>query len=322
MAEHAQVNHFRFLTLISAISAGLLTLGLVAPPLAQAPSGYFASGSSGSSGSSLPSSSSSEFDYPEYPEIFPDTTERLDVPVPGYADRDVLISLPENYDPARSYPVWLAYPGRFISPEHMSTDTGLQIAADAIVAYARGSGGAFAGAPYAVTSLAEDIAYSRAIIDRIELDYAVDRSRVYAIGHSNGGGFSLALACYAPDLVAGVASVSGIHYNPGTPAAGNCAQQAVPAMIIHSHYDGLSLIDGATAHGAPYVGARQMAHTWAEINGCNGHSLTRPIAPEVEAHVSQGCAKETEFVLAESRDHGWPSYSAFVAWEFLSRQTR
>ncbi|MGP6173339.1 alpha/beta hydrolase family esterase [Corynebacterium sp. A21] len=308
--------HIKF---ISLISAGLLTLGLAAAPPAQAQSVHL---SSGSSSSSLPISSSEEIDYPGFPEIFPDITERLEVPVPGFGNRDVLVSLPENYDPTRSYPVWLAYPGRFISPEHMSTDTGLQIASDAIVAYARGEGGAFAGAPYAVTEIAEDIAYSRAIIDRIELDYAIDRSRVYAIGHSNGGGFSLALACYAPDLVAGVASVSGIYYNPGTPVSGECLNQAVPTMIIHSRDDGLSLIDGATAHGAPYVGARPMARTWAQINGCEGNPLPRPVTPGVTAHVSQGCERETEFVLAESRDHGWPSYSAFVAWEFLSRQSR
>ncbi|AGF72318.1 polyhydroxybutyrate depolymerase [Corynebacterium halotolerans YIM 70093 = DSM 44683] len=249
----------------------------------------------------------------------PDTTVRLEVPVPGGPTRDVLISLPENYDPTRTYPVWLAYPGRSISPEHMSTDTGLQVASDAIVAYGRGEGGAWAGAPYAVTDMAEDIAYSRAVVDRIAQDHLIDRDRVYAIGHSNGGGFALALACHAPDLVAGVVGVSGIYYNPGTPASGRCAGQPVPVMIIHSRNDGLSLIEGATAHGVPYVGAAAMVGIHAAINGCGG-ATTRPVAPGVTAHVRQGCEAATELILSESDGHGWPHYSAFEAWDFLSAQ--
>lgn len=323
------MTHIR---LISVLSVGLLTLGTAASasaaafplssdfPLPAEVSG--SSGSPGSSGPSLPGLSSHEaepIDYPGYPGIVPDTTQRLEVPVPGYGTRDVVISLPEDYDPAQSYPVWLAYPGRFISPEHMSTDTGLQVASDAIVAYARGESGAFAGAPYSTTTMEEDIAYTRAIIDRIEQDHLVDRERIFAIGHSNGGGFALSLACFAPDLVAGVSAASGIYYDPGTPKTGQCAGDPVPVMIEHSSNDGLSWIDGGTAHGAHYMGARQLSESWAEINGCSARTVTRPVAHEVTAHVYQDCVAPTEFVVSENDGHGWPHYASFQAWDFFSR---
>lgn len=321
--------------LISFLSAGVLALGTsAAAPVNALPLSSDSSLSSGSAGSltpdrstssdrlsSLPGQSSQtlEIDYPDYSEIYRDTTQQLEVPVPGYGTRDVLISLPENYDPSQSYPVWLAYPGRNITPEHMSTDTGLQVSSDAIVAYARGKGGAFAGAPYSVTTMEEDIAYSRAIVDRIGQAFAIDRERVYAIGHSNGGGFSLALACFAPDLVAGVSAASGIYYDPGTPETGECVGAPVPVSIQHSSNDGLSWIDGGSAHGAPYVGARQMVQMWAGINGCGDRTHTRSVAPGVTAHVLEDCDAETQLVLSENDGHGWPHYSAFVAWDFLFR---
>ncbi|WP_197088452.1 alpha/beta hydrolase family esterase [Corynebacterium occultum] len=318
----------RFLTLLS---TGLLMLGISTAAPSQALPVELSSSSSSSSSSVLQDLLSSVApeeeapgnapkNFPGYPEITPDSTIPLQVLMPDGGEREVIISLPENYDPTRSYPVWLAFAGRNISPEHMSTDTGLQNASDAIVAYGRGIGNAWAGAPYATTTMAEDIAYSRAVVDRIAENYSVDRERVYSIGHSNGGGFSLALACFAPDLVAGVASVSGIFYEPGTPVSGQCAAQPVPTVIIHARWDGLSHFNGNIAHGKPYVGANQMAATQAEINGCGPEPLRTEIAEGLSRTQWQGCAAETELIVSDNNVHGWPNYSAFEAWDFLARQ--
>lgn len=304
------------------MSAGLLMAAALTTAPSQALPAELSSGSSSSAVKNLLSSlvpgeeerGDAPKNRPGYPEITPDRTTLLEVE----GGREVLVSLPENYDPTRSYPVWLAFPGRNISPEHMSTDTGLQNASDAIVAYGRGIGNAWAGAPYAASTMAEDVAYSRAAVDAIAAEYPVDRERVYAIGHSNGGGFSLALACFAPDLVSGVASVAGIFYEPGTPVTGECVGQPVPTTIIHSRWDGLSHFNGNIANGKPYVGANQMAAMQAEINGCSGEVQRTEVAEGLSRTQWRDCLAETELLVSDNNVHGWPNYAAFEAWDFLA----
>jgi len=58
-------------------------------------------------------------------------------------------------------------------------------------------------------SEADDLGFARKLVETVEASYGIDRERVYAVGYSNGGMFSFALACYASDLVAAVGAVSG-----------------------------------------------------------------------------------------------------------------
>ena len=102
-----------------------------------------------------------------------------------------------------------------------------------------------------------------AMIDRVAKDVRVDRSRVYATGHSSGGAMSAILgACY-PDVFAAVGIHSGEEYIRGlsrdeaksVPGQGGpdpdqqgrraaeCAGEAarpIPAMVIHGLADPLA----------------------------------------------------------------------------------
>lgn len=232
--------------------------------------------------------------------------------------RDVLVSLPENYDPALARPVLLAFGGWGVAPEEMAASTGLRPGSDAIIAYARGVDNAWAGAPYARTSLEQDTAYARAIVDAIAEHHPVDRARVYAIGHSNGGAFATALACRAPDLVAGVVSVAGMFYNQvdeGCPGGG------VPVMLIHATNDDVALIDGGVRHGAPFLPTREVFQRWGARNGCQPVT-TGQILPAIGAthQAWSGCRADTELVVSESAGHQWPAQAPALARDFLSRQ--
>ena len=233
--------------------------------------------------------------------------------------RDVLVSLPANHDPARAYPVLLVFGGRGASPEEVARTTGLRPGSDAIIAYARGVDNAWAGAPYALTGMAEDVSYARAIVDSVAAQHPVDRSRVGAVGHSNGGAFALALACRAPDLLSGAVSVSGMFYEP---VDAGCLSGGVPVMLIHAGNDDVALIDGGVRHGAPFHSAGEIFQRWGARNHCLPVTVDRSTAgPDLSHRAWTGCHAETDMVVSASAGHPWPAHASALARDFLSRQS-
>lgn len=136
-----------------------------------------------------------------------------------------------------------------------------------------------------------DVAFTRAVIDRLESTRCVDSSRVYAAGFSNGAHFTHVLGCRMPERVAGIAAVGGALEN----MAGGCgAGPALPVIVIHGGAD-------------PVVGVEQgraAVDLWKEKNGCEGVTRKGPcdhheecVAPVVYcelgdlAHVWPGAAR-------------------------------
>ncbi len=246
--------------------------------------------------------------------VAPDTT----FPVP-VGDREALVSLPQNHDPAVAHPLLLVFGGWGADPGEMAGNMGVRDAAvDAIVVYARGVGNAWAGAPYATTSQEEDIAHIREVVDAVAGQYHVNRSRVYALGHSNGGAFALTLACRAPDLVAGVVSVSGMFYEP---VDSHCVGGPVPVQIIHDVHDDVARPEGGQRHGAPFLPVQEILDRWAVRNGCvDGSFPVLTYLPYADHQAWSGCHAETEAVITSHRGHGWAGHAPHTAWDFLSRQ--
>jgi polyhydroxybutyrate depolymerase len=59
-----------------------------------------------------------------------------------------------------------------------------------------------------------DVTYVRRILDLLATEISIDRTRVYAAGLSAGGGMAFQLALEAPDLVAAVAPVAALPFQP------------------------------------------------------------------------------------------------------------
>jgi polyhydroxybutyrate depolymerase len=76
----------------------------------------------------------------------------------------------------------------------------------------------------------DDAGYLRALIEKIEGSFTVDRKRVYLVGHSNGGRMAYRMACQFADLVAGIASLAGMPFlDPD-----RCVPSG-PVNILHIH---------------------------------------------------------------------------------------
>lgn len=180
------------------------------------------------------------------------------------------------------------------------------------------------GAPYENTTV-DDIAYVHDMIATVSSAYAVDKSRIYACGKSNGGGFTALLAC-RPDtsaVIAAFAPVSPALYE-GTHAFHGCApsRAAVPVFHVHGVEDVITPFLGRTPEEGsfgPEPDVRVWRRQWAERNGCarGGYpgELARP-ASVAEVHpgaweevwdCGPGGAGEVRALSVQGLGHAWPS---------------
>lgn len=84
------------------------------------------------------------------------------------------------------------------------------------------NGGYFQGCFLEHSGEGIDVQYVREILDQLDTELNIDRNRIYAAGLSAGGGLAFQLALEAPDLVAAVAVVAGLPFQPTGDWLFNC----------------------------------------------------------------------------------------------------
>jgi polyhydroxybutyrate depolymerase len=134
---------------------------------------------------------------------------------------------------------------------------------------------------YALNRAVDDVGFAAAIVDDLARRVSIDRQRIYATGHSNGGIMAYRLAAERADLIAAIAPVAGAmsltRFAPSHPVA---------VLHIHSVDDPRALYGGGL--GPPFPGTdNRVLHAavgdvlamWARHNGCQ----TTPTAGEPRA---------------------------------------
>ncbi|WVQ82457.1 hypothetical protein IAT38_004586 [Cryptococcus sp. DSM 104549] len=246
-------------------------------------------------------------------------------------ERTFLLNVPEAYVHGEPHPVVFSFHGAGGNSTKQQritelSDPALVIAGKPfLTVYAQGVNNTDAnmthiwkGAPYE-NSTVDDIAYVYDILATISATYTVDRSRLYACGKSNGGGFTALLAC-RPDtsaLFAAFAPVSPALYQ-GTFAFHGCSPSR-PVPIFHSHgvEDDDTHYHGRTPEGGgfgPEPDVRQWRREWAERNGCVGTYAGGWAEPKVE-EIYKGVweevwdcpGTEVRALTVEGLGHAWPS---------------
>ncbi|PVH72476.1 carbohydrate esterase family 1 protein [Cadophora sp. DSE1049] len=246
-------------------------------------------------------------------------------------ERTFLLNVPNSYKHGESHPVVFSFHGAggFSEKQQRITelsDPVLKISGKPFLSvYAQGVNNTnwnmthiWKGAPYENKTV-DDIAYVFDILKAISEVYTIDRSRLYACGKSNGGGFTALLAC-RPDtsaIFAAFAPVSPALYQ-GTYAFHNCTPDR-PVPILHSHgvEDVITPFYGRTPEGGsfgPEPDVRLWRRQWAERNGCRGSYNGEWPVPEVE-EVHPGTweeiwdcpGAEVRALSVEGLGHAWPS---------------
>lgn len=115
----------------------------------------------------------------------------------------------------------------------------------------------------------DDVGYISGLIEEAKETYNIDATRVYLIGHSNGGFMSFRMACEAPTLFTALVSLAGGTYEdpadcePGTPP--------VSALIVHGTADLTIPYEGSP--GA-YIAGVEATERSAESAGCDPETST------------------------------------------------
>ncbi|WP_082221412.1 alpha/beta hydrolase family esterase [Herbaspirillum chlorophenolicum] len=176
-------------------------------------------------------------------------------------------------------PLIIALHGSGSTGSQLARNTGLTEIAEAagyMVAYPNGTGltidartwnsGGCCG--YAQMHKVNDVAFIRALIDKLVSEGLADRSRVYIVGLSNGGMLAYRMAAEAPELFKGVAVVSAVlDLPPETVKAG------VPILHIHGSDDPfipfLGGIGPKEATQVPRLSVAKTIDTWVKANGAD-----------------------------------------------------
>jgi len=121
-------------------------------------------------------------------------------------------------------------------------------------------------------AIVDDAGYLRDLIGEIGQRFAVDRKRVYVVGHSNGAMMAYRMACQSADLIAGIASLAGPTFlDP------SLCVPSEPVNILHIHgtadqtaayWGGAGTIVGSL-NVTPDPGAVRSVQNWAGYNGAH-----------------------------------------------------
>ena len=189
--------------------------------------------------------------------------------------------LPTDYDPNGSYPLVTLLHGYTASAAIQDTYFGLSAEVDErqfILVLPDGlqdglNNRYWNATPFCCgfnTERPDDVAYLTGLLDEAQTRYAVDASRVYFIGHSNGGFMSYTMACELGDRIAGIASLAGSTFVDDADCndTGN-----VSVLQIHGTLDATIAYLGSVNQ---YPGAAEVMDRWVARNGCDATSTNAP----------------------------------------------
>jgi polyhydroxybutyrate depolymerase len=111
----------------------------------------------------------------------------------------------------------------------------------------------------------DDSGYLRQVIETVKATYAVDPTRVYLVGHSNGGFMAYRMACDHADEITAVVSLAGA----ATADPAQCKPaRPVSVLQIHGTADPTINVKGGKNGVYPYPSAADTVALWRRLDGC------------------------------------------------------
>jgi len=239
----------------------------------------------------------------------------------GGRKRTYLLHLPAGDDGKSPLPLVIVFHGGGGNAPNAVRMTGMDAKADAerfMVAYPNGTGpmeGAFLTwnawncCGPSLDDRVDDVAFVRALVERLRQDYNVDAKRIYATGLSNGGMMTHRVGCELSDVFAAIAPVAGALNTD------DCrADRPVSVILFHGTADQHVRYDG----GAP-VETVDRRHprvdkpvsyavlSWVKHNHCKMppvHTKEGHVVHDVYGDGTDGAA--VELYAVEGGGHAWP----------------
>ena len=236
--------------------------------------------------------------------------------------REYKLVLPVNYDPRFAYPLAIGLHGVGGTTSSIQTVMSLENGLiPAIVVYPQGvSFGIGTSASWnagtccepATTIETNDVKFVSRLIGNIENQFKVDKSRVWAIGFSNGGMMAYRLGCEISD------QITGVGVGAGSLTVDDCTPtKKFSAIHIHGDFDEDVPLNG----GGPYntQSATYSIETVASAVGC-----TKDVTNMSANSQSWQCPDSMEMKLRidTNQDHHWNSNWTDIMLHFLQSHPR
>ena len=241
-------------------------------------------------------------------------------------NREYVLHIPNSYDGTSSVPLMLNFHGFGGSASDYMQEADMRLLAEAdtfILIYPQGSCldglSHWNACPLGGDnkSNADDFGFIESMITEISSQYNVDTERIYAAGYSNGGMMAYGLANYKSDLIAAVASVSGVMLDCTGPTS-----HPMPVVHLHGTSDGVLPYNGSS----DYNFAQSTLDHWINFNNT---VLTPTVTSDnnIEHYVyDQGDSSvSVEHYKFIGGDHVWFSATyqgqstSELVWNFVSR---
>jgi polyhydroxybutyrate depolymerase len=234
--------------------------------------------------------------------------------------REYLLYVPMSYDRTRPAPLVISMHGAAGWPVQQMELSGWNRLAESegfLVVYPSGieSAGPRIWHVDSGGGLGRDVTFIAELIDKLEADYNIDRSRIYANGFSNGGGMSFALSCTLSNRIAAVGMVGAAQTLPWRWCTDH---RAVPMISFHGTADRMAPYHGGSSWVSerPFPDVATWATNWARRNRCGPQPIESAVAADVARREYTNCADDASVVLytIERGGHTWPGGKPLPEW--------
>ena len=179
-----------------------------------------------------------------------------------------------------------------------------------------------------------DIDFVDALIDKMATVHNIDTTRVYAMGYSNGGGFSFDLACRLNHKITGIGVSARTMY---AESFAECnVVHPTPVVTILGTNDFISPYDGVVYEGTLYYHSNDECNDlWIAANGLQSAPVVTDVpntstndgsSAELYTWTSSDGCHELLHYKVNGGDHDWPGtfgnmdfVTHDVIWEALSQ---
>lgn len=256
-------------------------------------------------------------------------------------ERSYILRLPPDFASRGPLPILLAFHGGGGNASGFQKYAGLDERADRLgyaLVYPDGTGrlgrrlltwnaGECCGS--AMQQGADDVGFALAVLADLAGELELDRTRVYATGHSNGAMMAYRLAADASSRIAAIVPVAGADMTlEFAPSA------AVPVLHVHSVDDPRALYAGGPGPRFPFTTKRVQHRAveaglarWRERDGCAGLGReidSRSAGAHAAVLVDFGpCADGSEVAVWKLRGpgHGWPGSGSVLLERIMGPNT-
>jgi polyhydroxybutyrate depolymerase len=252
--------------------------------------------------------------------------------------RTYTVHVPPASGSSKPMPLILALHGRLGTGEGQQRLSHLDKVSDAhgfLVAYPDGLDRSWAdgrgGSPSDKNGV-DDVKFLSQLIDKLAVEYNVDRSRVYATGMSNGGFMSARLAC---DLSNKIAAVAIVAASISTKLSAACQPAKPVSVLIFQGTDDplVPFAGGALGHNGErglVLSHELTLRRWAALDHCVTSPSTQHIADAagdgtpIDLQAYSDCAGGSEVLgyTVQKGGHTWPGGMQYVPEVVVGKTTR